>query len=435
MSPTELTPLRAHYLKKSLVELQFGRELDAMTSSARAVPAIAFLGPPFAPPPRGAPVLALPLLRYAFRECVLTFPFLAAAPAAFWPDKLQPFLASVFARGISADGAGADVLAVDAGVDGADVDEATRQKLRHKLERALALFMGGAIRLAEPEETVRLHQADLDRLEALARRRQRKQRGGTFEVNVVCVRTVVEKGRIRKKAHEVRRGAEAQRRAHGLMAAAGVHHPHTPVGPGGRVRLAPVWRLCDARGRGDRRPLPSACPRSRRPHQLRKAHPDTAVPPPPSKDRSQVATSSSSSSAAPPLERTGSVSSVLSTDSDGRPAGGSGARLAREKNRLTLRAFLHALMASGTLASSPVLRSFLLAGPTALSADERADARRREEADRLRDDGRKRFAREIADRVDSLRGALRHVKGDMMGKGGCSRERSSSERLTREQTA
>jgi hypothetical protein len=37
--------------------------------------------------------------------------------------------------------------------------------------------------------------------------------------------------------------------------------------------------------------------------------------------------------------------------------------------------------------------------------------------------------------VDSLRGALRHVKGDMMGKGGCSRERSSSERLTREQTA
>jgi hypothetical protein len=35
MSPTELTPLRAHYLKKSLVELQFGRELDAMTSSAR----------------------------------------------------------------------------------------------------------------------------------------------------------------------------------------------------------------------------------------------------------------------------------------------------------------------------------------------------------------------------------------------------------------
>jgi hypothetical protein len=117
------------------------------------------------------------------------------------------------------------------------------------------------------------------------------------------------------------------------------------------------------------------------------------------------------------MSTSSSLNSVLSTDSDGRPTPGSGARLAREKNRLTLRAYLHALMASATLASSPVLRSFLLAGPTALSADEREDVRRREEADRLRDEGRKRFAKEIADRVESLREALRHVKGDMMGKG------------------
>jgi hypothetical protein len=74
-------------------------------------------------------------------------------------------------------------------------------------------------------------------------------------------------------------------------------------------------------------------------------------------------------------------------------------------------------MASSTLASSPVLRSFLLAEPTTLDPEEKADARRREEADRLRDDGRKRFAKEIADRVEGLRGALRDVKGDMMGKG------------------
>jgi hypothetical protein len=89
----------------------------------------------------------------------------------------------------------------------------------------------------------------------------------------------------------------------------------------------------------------------------------------------------------------------------------------REKNRLTLRAYLHSLMASSQLASSPVLRSFLLSGPTTLSAEEREDARRREEADKLRDDGRKRFAKEIADRVEALRGALRNVKGNMMGKG------------------
>lgn len=94
-------------------------------------------------------------------------------------------------------------------------------------------------------------------------------------------------------------------------------------------------------------------------------------------------------------------------------------RLTREKNRLTLRAYLHSLMASGTLASSPVLRNFLLSGPTMLSAEELMDARRREEADRLREDGRKRFAKEIALRVEGLRDALRDVKGDLMGQGAC----------------
>ena len=74
-------------------------------------------------------------------------------------------------------------------------------------------------------------------------------------------------------------------------------------------------------------------------------------------------------------------------------------------------------MSSGTIASSPVLKSFLLSGPTTLSGEELEDARRREDADRMREDGRKRFAKEIAARVDSLRDAVKSVKGDIMGKG------------------
>lgn len=35
----------------------------------------------------------------------------------------------------------------------------------------------------------------------------------------------------------------------------------------------------------------------------------------------------------------------------------------------------------------------------------------------VRDDGRKRFAKEIASRVDGLREAVKSVKGDIMGKG------------------
>ena len=75
-------------------------------------------------------------------------------------------------------------------------------------------------------------------------------------------------------------------------------------------------------------------------------------------------------------------------------------------------------MASSTIASSPVLKSFLLSGPTTLSRDELDDAQRREEADRVREDGRKRFAKEIAARVEGLRDAVKSVKGDIMGKGG-----------------
>ena len=76
-------------------------------------------------------------------------------------------------------------------------------------------------------------------------------------------------------------------------------------------------------------------------------------------------------------------------------------------------------MSSSTIASSPVLKSFLLSGPTTLSLEEMEDAQRREEADRVREDGRKRFAKEIAGRVEGLREAVKSVKGDIMGKGEC----------------
>jgi hypothetical protein len=60
------------------------------------------------------------------------------------------------------------------------------------------------------------------------------------------------------------------------------------------------------------------------------------------------------------------------------------------------------------------MQSFLLSGPTKLTPDEEEDSRRREEADKVREDGRKKFAKEIASRVDGLRDAIRGVKGDIM---------------------
>lgn len=61
-----------------------------------------------------------------------------------------------------------------------------------------------------------------------------------------------------------------------------------------------------------------------------------------------------------------------------------------------------------------------MSGPTRLIHSEVEDARRREEADQVREEGRKRFANELAAKVDGLRDAAKSVKGDVMGKGGSS---------------
>lgn len=147
-------------------------------------------------------------------------------------------------------------------------------------------------------------------------------------------------------------------------------------------------------------------------------YPQDEIRSPPAKDRSTVKVPSSPTSQSP-------ASWGTFTDDGPPPSPGpssvspnvSASRLSREKNRLTLRAYLHSLLSSSTIASSPVLKSFLLASPTTLTPAELEDAKRREEADQVRDEGRKRFAKEIADRIDGLREAVKSVKGDVMGKG------------------
>lgn len=194
-----LTPLRAHYLKKSLIQVQFDRELDDITSSApNNISTLSYLGPPFTPPPKNAPPLDVPFLRYIFRQFVLTFPFMATAPKDFYSEKLQPFVASVLARNLS------PTSVLDDVEEGSE--QATRLKLLAKIQRNLSLFVGGGTKLVEPEEVVRLKQSDLDRLETLANKRLARQMKtkDVFEINIISVRTVTDKGRMRSRVHEVR---------------------------------------------------------------------------------------------------------------------------------------------------------------------------------------------------------------------------------------
>ena len=201
--PLALTPLRAHYLKKYLITLQFSCELDAISSSQAAFPnlsPLSYLGHPFTPPPKGAPRLDMPLLKYMFRQFVLTFPFVTSAPAGFFPQKLQPFIGSLLSRNLSTT---EDVLGMDD--PGVDPELASRQKLLDKVEKHFALLLGSATKLVEEEEVVRLTQKDLDRLEALAKKRaaRAKRMRDAFDLNIVCVRTLVEKKKMqRSRVHD-----------------------------------------------------------------------------------------------------------------------------------------------------------------------------------------------------------------------------------------
>ena len=410
---SELTPIRAHYLKKSLIQLQFSREIQAITSTVNNSNAstLSYLGPPFSPPPKDAPILDLPFLRYLFRQFVLTFPFLASAPKDFFPDKVQPFISSLLSRNLNS----TPIL------DDESEDSAGVAKLVAKAERSFSLLLNYAVKTVEKEETVRLSQADLDKLEAIARKRhaQLMKTKDVFEVNVVCVRTVVDRGRVRSKVHEVR--------SHGL---------YTLLRPDCtslqefivRTRRSHFKDVYVSRRYGDFRTLYNEvsflshhCPfHTEGPTQLRKAHPDEDIRPPPAKDRTYVSSRAplsptvSNTSASSELPTSGSHDSLpLSPVSTVAPS----LRLAREKNRLTLRAYLHALMSSTTVVSSPVIKSFLLADPTTLTEVEVEDAQRREEADRTRDEGRKQFAKEVSARVDSLRSLVKGMRGDLLGRG------------------
>jgi PX-associated len=205
---SDLTPLRAHYLKKSLVQLQFGRELDLLASTdVPGLSNLSLLGAPFSPIPKAlAPSLPsgldLPFLKYIFRQFVLTFPFMDAAPKNFYSEKVQPFVDAMVERNIAS--ASSSSLLFD-DFDGA-AEQGARKKLISKIEKNMSLFIGSATKLVEQEEVVRLTQADLDRLERLRVKRAKKNKKNKdyFEVNIVGVRTVVDKGRMRTRAHEVR---------------------------------------------------------------------------------------------------------------------------------------------------------------------------------------------------------------------------------------
>ncbi|GAA5913550.1 PX domain-containing protein [Sporobolomyces salmoneus] len=402
--PLQLTPLRAHYLKRELVTLEFVKELTTLDSPG----ALSVLGPPFLPKSRfvnGVPVppptpgsqaaleeqqseerqTDLPFLQFVFNHFILSFPFLAGCPPTFFSHKLQPFVYSFVSRNISSS-------------DEREGDT-KRKKIAGKVEKHLGLVMSAAIKLTENggrEEVVRIE--DDGSMHTAVPASQQQQGGGVptkkrgnltkadpkeedFSINVVSVRNVVVKGRIKNKSHEefiVRTRRKGQ------------DDVFVARRYGDFVRLAET---------------------------LRKECVEEDVKGPPAKDKRSVQMQAAASPTSSPRNSIGDDSglSTPSYDPAYLPS------LARERNRLTLRAYLRHLLSNPVLSSSSAFQTFLLESPINLSSKEEHDILIRDEMDRIREQEANSFRTEVEDRVEELESYLRGFREELVKHDGLTR--------------
>lgn len=162
--------------------------------------------------------------------------------------------------------------------------------------------------------------------------------------------------------------------------------------------------------------------------QLRLAFPDYPLPPPPPKDKTVTfaPTPAAQYSYYNPLRAiygsspapSGSSTPNPSTPNPDNSGGSTTHNLSREKNRLTLRAYLLNILALPFIINSLILRSFLLSNPTGLTPAEAMDSQRRLEGDAVREEGRRRFREEAEKRIEALREGLQQFKGDVLSRDG-----------------
>ncbi|KDN51443.1 hypothetical protein K437DRAFT_254863 [Tilletiaria anomala UBC 951] len=386
----KLTPLRAHYLKKALVKLQVQKEVLLLSRPD----ALSTLGPPFRPSAQ-ARTTDLPIMRYLFHHFVLTFPFLRSAPPNFFADKVQVFFDRFLERNIS----------------GSDDREETskRRKIGNKIEKYIVLLFGSAVHVKPDgadgkagEEVIRIAEADRKRIAEAELRMKAvaagNRRSGQFDVDVVSVRAITMKGRLRSKIHE----------EFIIRSRTTVDNKRTDVFVSRRygdfVRLADTLRL---------------------------EFPDEDIRPPPTKDRSKVEFRQRSLNASPMAPASVNSSNAASPAMNMVDLGASQAPapvqvsdnmpIAREKNRLTLRAYLQSLLAVPALADSRMMEDFLTRDPTSLTEEERKDAALRQELDAVREEEAARFAEESNKRVAALQEHLAKFKTDLIRSDGLSR--------------
>ncbi|PKI82726.1 hypothetical protein MVES1_004005 [Malassezia vespertilionis] len=344
----ELTPLRAHYLKKTLVSLQLQREL----ALAMQGDVLGQLGPPFKQTPN-APQVDLPFLRHFLHKFVLTFPFFVRAPPDFFSTKVQAFVERLVAHKIVV-------------IDEATGDSARLPNILSRFERYACLLMSSALHVPGGEEVVHITEEDRQKIVSMEKHRFAAQNAvlnqhaaEALSVNIASVRTIRDRGMLRSREHDEF-----------------ILCTHTNNGE----QVFVARRYCDFQNL----------------HlTLRATLPANEIPGPPPKDRTAT-----------------TVSQAVRHDSP--------TVLPRERNRLTLRAYMHGLMGVPSVADSDAMRDFLLKNPITLTAQEKADAEARRRADTIREEERARFASDTAVRVQELRKHIGDFKAELMQPDGLS---------------
>jgi hypothetical protein len=90
----------------------------------------------------------------------------------------------------------------------------------------------------------------------------------------------------------------------------------------------------------------------------------------------------------------------------------------REKDRLSLRAFLHRVAINPRLADSDVFHNFLTDDPITLTEEERNDMEKRKEIDHIRAEEEKKFRQEVDKQVEQLNEQLEDLKQQVIAPGG-----------------
>ncbi|KAF9109728.1 hypothetical protein BGX27_007262 [Mortierella sp. AM989] len=374
-SQSLLTSIQEHYLKKYLLGVLINSEFDRLQKNPHET--LPNLGGPFDLKDEHADSTT-PFLRYLFESIVVPFPFLTSSKGALWP-KLQLFM-DEWAK-------------IEAG-NGVEREEMIRRKqLKNKGERSLVLMYSMAIKTVEQranekkelllrqqkieaEKRLQSHlQFDRLNLDADDTRdnrnlrvngsssniRSRSSSPSVFSCTIHGVRINVVGVRLIKEKRHVR------------------EHEHAEFIISSTFSDGEEFVVARRHGRFRRLY-----------HTLRHDFPQQELPTPPSKYAAK--------------------------------SGSSGATAAREKDRVSLRGYLHNLAkTSQEIAESPAFIDFLTQDPIVLTEDEARDAQVRVAIDEHRMVQQAKFDCEVARKVDELDAQLKEVKLDILQPGGVSR--------------